>query len=68
MPTGGINASNLAEYTAFDRIIAVGGSWMCRAELIEKGDFAEIRRLSAEAVSIVRAVRAGKHDEAGEGA
>ena len=68
MPTGGINASNLAEYTAFDRIIAVGGSWMCRAEQIEKGDFTEIRRLSAEAVSIVRAVRAGKHDEAGEGA
>ena len=28
MPTGGINAANVASYLAFKRVVACGGSWM----------------------------------------
>ena len=30
MPTGGINATNVKEYLAYDKILACGGSWMVR--------------------------------------
>lgn len=50
MPTGGINAKNLNDYLAFDRIIACGGSWMVKPELVEAGDFDAIRELTREAV------------------
>jgi 2-dehydro-3-deoxyphosphogluconate aldolase/(4S)-4-hydroxy-2-oxoglutarate aldolase len=50
MPSGGINAHNIAQYIAFDKILACGGSWMAGAELINAGDFAKITALSQEAV------------------
>ena len=53
MPTGGINASNILDFLAFDKIIACGGSWMVKDILINAGDFAEITRLTKEAVSLV---------------
>jgi len=52
MPTGGVNAENLPEYLASDKIIACGGSWMVKPALISSGDFAEIARLTKEAVAI----------------
>lgn len=50
IPTGGINAANLNEYLAFGKVIACGGSWMVKDELISSGNFAEITRLTREAV------------------
>jgi 2-dehydro-3-deoxyphosphogluconate aldolase/(4S)-4-hydroxy-2-oxoglutarate aldolase len=50
MPTGGINALNLAKYIAFEKIHACGGSWMAGADLINAGDFEKIASLSREAV------------------
>ena len=50
MPTGGINAGNIARYIAFDKIIACGGSWMAGADLINAGEFEKITALSREAV------------------
>jgi len=54
MPTGGINASNLKDYLAYDKILACGGSWMVKADLISSGNFAEITRLTKEAVELTR--------------
>lgn len=51
MPTGGINANNLNEYLAYDRIIACGGSWMVSSALIDAGKFDEIKTLTNEAVN-----------------
>ncbi len=59
MPTGGINASNIMEYLASDKIIACGGSWMVKDSLINAGDFEEITRLTAEAVALVSEKREG---------
>lgn len=51
MPTGGINASNLNDYLSFDKIIACGGSWMVKEDLINSGNFDKITELTKEAVS-----------------
>ena len=50
MPTGGINAGNIAAYSTFEKIHACGGSWMVSPELVNAGDFDEITALSREAV------------------
>lgn len=50
MPTGGINAANINEYLAYDKILACGGSWMVKGDLIKAGDFAKITALTREAV------------------
>ena len=57
MPTGGINASNVGDYLAYDRIVACGGSWMVKSSLIDSDDFDSVRRLSVEAAEIVRHFR-----------
>lgn len=51
MPTGGINAKNLTSYLDFKKIIACGGSWMVKNDMVESGDFAGITALTKEAVS-----------------
>ncbi|MDR2629998.1 MAG: bifunctional 4-hydroxy-2-oxoglutarate aldolase/2-dehydro-3-deoxy-phosphogluconate aldolase [Spirochaetaceae bacterium] len=51
MPTGGINALNIAAYTSYEKILACGGSWMVPADRINAGDFDTITALCKEAVS-----------------
>ncbi|MBQ7795192.1 MAG: bifunctional 4-hydroxy-2-oxoglutarate aldolase/2-dehydro-3-deoxy-phosphogluconate aldolase [Lachnospiraceae bacterium] len=57
MPTGGISPSNVRDYLGFKKIIACGGSWMVKGDLVKAGDFAKITELSKEAVAIVKEVR-----------
>ncbi len=57
MPTGGINAENVGEYLACDKILACGGSWMVKGDLVKEGKFAEIEKLTAEAAAIVKEIR-----------
>ena len=57
MPTGGINAANVGDYLACDKILACGGSWMVKGDLIKGGNFAEIEKLTAEAAAIVKEIR-----------
>ena len=57
MPTGGINASNLEQYLSFKKIVACGGSWMVKADLIDSGDFGKITQLTKEAVELVKSIR-----------
>ncbi len=57
MPTGGINESNIGEYLQFSKIVACGGSWMVKPELIDAGNFQEITRLTKEAVAAVKKYR-----------
>lgn len=57
MPTGGINSKNIKDYLANNKIIACGGSWMVKKELINEGKFDVIESLVKEAVSIVKEIR-----------
>ena len=56
VPTGGISAQNLGDYLKLPIVVACGGSWMAPADLISQRKFAEIEKLAAEAVAIVKTV------------
>jgi len=49
MPTGGINAANVAGYLAFNRVVACGASWMAPPEWIAAKQFDRIRDESRRA-------------------
>ncbi|MBR4456705.1 MAG: bifunctional 4-hydroxy-2-oxoglutarate aldolase/2-dehydro-3-deoxy-phosphogluconate aldolase [Solobacterium sp.] len=57
MPTGGISAKNLKDYLSNPRIIACGGSWMVKGDLIKAGDFAKVKELVKEAADLVKEIR-----------
>ena len=57
MPTGGINAKNINEYLSFNKILACGGSWMVKGDMIKAGEFDKIKDMTAEAVSLVKKIR-----------
>ncbi len=57
MPTGGISASNVREYLGYNRIVACGGSWMVKKDLVAAGDFAKITEMVREAADIVKEIR-----------
>jgi 2-dehydro-3-deoxyphosphogluconate aldolase/(4S)-4-hydroxy-2-oxoglutarate aldolase len=50
VPTGGIDAPRLPAYLAQKAVLAVGGSWMATAAHLQRGEYDQIRRLTAEAV------------------
>ncbi len=54
MPTGGINMSNLASYVSHPAILAVGGSWMVKADMIQSGQWDAIASLCSQAVTAVQ--------------
>ena len=57
IPTGGIDQKNLGQYLALTEVIACGGSWMVRPELMNAGEFDRIRELVKEAVALVDELR-----------
>ena len=57
VPTGGINAANLADYLRLPQVIACGGSWMVAPALLREGRYGDVERLTREALAIVRGVR-----------
>jgi len=60
VPTGGINADNLAQWLAHPAVIACGGTWLAGAELLKNRKWREVERLVKEALAIVRQ-HAGLH-------
>jgi len=54
VPTGGIDAGNVADYLALPAVLAVGGSWMVPRAAIRAGDFARVRELTSQAVAATR--------------
>ena len=57
MPTGGVSAKNLKDYLSCSKIVACGGSWMVKGDLIKAHEFDKIRELTAEAVELVKEIR-----------
>lgn len=60
MPTGGINAKNVRDYLAYNKIIACGGSWMVKKDLIAAGEWDKIGTMVREAADIVKELRGNK--------
>jgi 2-dehydro-3-deoxyphosphogluconate aldolase/(4S)-4-hydroxy-2-oxoglutarate aldolase len=42
IPTGGVNADNVASYLALPSVIAVGGTWMVAPDLLAANDWATV--------------------------
>ena len=57
MPTGGINAENIGEYLKCTSVLACGGSWMVKGNLIKEKNFEKIESLTREAVALVSEYR-----------
>lgn len=57
MPTGGINAENVVDYLKSDKILACGGSWMVKGDMIAAGEFDKITELCREAAELVKEIR-----------
>ena len=54
VPLGGVNASNAADYIK-GGAWAVGGTWICKKEMIDSGNFAQISQLAKEALCALEA-------------
>jgi len=60
VPTGGIDARNLADYLRLPMVAACGGSWLAKRELIANGEFHQITQLAGAAADIAREARTGQ--------
>lgn len=58
IPTGGINAGNLASYLRFRQVVACGGSWMAPHAWIAAGGFDRIRAEVAMAMQLAASTNA----------
>lgn len=52
IPTGGIGPANVKDYLALSCVVACGGSWMVKPDLLKEGKFDEVQRLAVEAVTL----------------
>ena len=50
MCTGGVSAKNVSDYLGYEQIAAVGGTWMCKSDMIKAGKWDEITAMCKEAV------------------
>jgi len=54
IPTGGVEPGNLRDYLAFPKVVACGGSWMVKPDLLKARDWPKITALAAEAVALAK--------------
>ena len=54
VPTGGINNNSLIKYLKLNNVIACGGSWIVKRDLISEGNFKEVKRLIIEALTLIK--------------
>jgi 2-dehydro-3-deoxyphosphogluconate aldolase / (4S)-4-hydroxy-2-oxoglutarate aldolase len=57
VPTGGVTPASLPDYLRLPNVLAVGGTWMVKSDLISASRFDEITRLALEARGIVKQLR-----------
>lgn len=57
IPTGGVNAGNLATFAVSPFVHAIGGSWVCTKADISENNFDKITTLCKEAKAVIASVR-----------
>ena len=57
IPLGGINAENMKEYLRDPLILAVGGSWITKRELIQNQDWKTITQNAKQTSEIVKQIK-----------
>ena len=53
-PTGGVTAANAAEFLALPNVECVGGSWLTPADVLARGDWAQVTALALQACQLPR--------------
>ena len=53
IPTGGINTENLKDYLSLSSVVACGGSWMVKSDLITGGQFDKITQITRDSISML---------------
>ncbi len=56
LPLGGVTINNLPEYFKAG-VWAVGGTWMCKKEIINEGNFDKIATYTKEALQVIAEIR-----------
>ncbi|MBP8975714.1 MAG: bifunctional 4-hydroxy-2-oxoglutarate aldolase/2-dehydro-3-deoxy-phosphogluconate aldolase [Bacteroidetes bacterium] len=51
IPTGGIDETNLNDYLSFSRVLACGGSWMVKPDLMKNNQYDEVTRRATQAIN-----------------
>ena len=54
MPTGGVTIDNVQEYLAVPEIIAVGGTWLAKQDMIANGEWDKIRANCQAVVELLK--------------
>jgi len=54
MATGGVSLNNVMSYLESPYIVACGGSWMVKSDLIRDGKFEKIEKLCKDAVELIK--------------
>lgn len=54
IPTGGVDEKYLLNYLNFSNVLACGGSWMVKSDLISDKKFDEIKKLTSEALKVAQ--------------
>jgi len=57
LPTGGINIKNLEDYLKMPQVIACGGTWIAKKDVISAGNWDEIRKNAANVAEVVKRIR-----------
>jgi 2-dehydro-3-deoxyphosphogluconate aldolase/(4S)-4-hydroxy-2-oxoglutarate aldolase len=55
IPTGGISPGNLADYLSLPNVLACGGSWLAKRDVLQQRDFKTVRDAASNAVALIRA-------------
>lgn len=66
LPTGGVSMDNMHEFLAFEKVVAVGGSWPCAKPLIAAKAWDEISGICEGSRKIFLQVRKEAQDRAGQ--
>jgi 2-dehydro-3-deoxyphosphogluconate aldolase/(4S)-4-hydroxy-2-oxoglutarate aldolase len=53
-PTGGVSLENAPTLLALPNVVVVGGSWLTPADVMARGDWAQITKLASEAAALPR--------------
>lgn len=53
IPTGGVNLTNLNNYLSLSNVIACGGTWMVKPDMIAAGKYDEIEKITREAIQLM---------------
>jgi 2-dehydro-3-deoxyphosphogluconate aldolase/(4S)-4-hydroxy-2-oxoglutarate aldolase len=51
VPTGGVGPEDVDRYLALPAVLAVGGSWLVKPDLLRAGRFDEVTRLARQAIA-----------------